>query len=1367
MKIFLQILCCLYLFLQNTNIISSQTPQNVTTKPSPPTIVASASSICQNTGVLLSASGCTGGTIVWTDGHRGSSVNVVLISTKTFRAVCRQGNESSDSSASITVLVKPSPSVPTVRSEKKICNTTFSIKWDKTFGGGSKDNLNDLLLTSDGSYILTGNALSGIGAEKSESNRGSLFSDSYDYWVIKVDANGQKVWDKTFGGSDHDFPRKTLQTSDGGFLIAGFSYSDISSEKSQKKLGASDIWLVKIDRDGNKLWDKTIGTNNYDDLGSIISTTDGGFLLGGSTQDPTNGDFDYWAIKIDNKGDILWQKVIGGNKNDKITCLLQLPDGGFILGGYSDSDVINNNIDISSIGKNLRSSATNAKNDKTESCRGDSDYWIVKIDPSGNKLWDKTFGGNDRELPMDMVADDKGNYMLVGYSFSRASGERTRENLGDSDYWLVNFNDLGQLNWEKTIGGNDADRLTKVLLTADGGYLLGGYSQSSKSYDKSVESKGGSDYWIVKINEKGDIIWDKNVGGFNNENLTGMIYTQEGGVLIGGYSLSSGSADKTEFSRGIDDYWIVKLDVCNQFKTALYADGCNGTIIWNNNSTDNPLLLEYNTNTKSYYATCVKDACISKPSDNIVISTNKTPYVSVSSTEVCKDYNVTLTATGCGNYETKWSNGSTGTTLVIKAQTSKSFRAVCVQNGIAGDSSNSVTVKVVDKPSKVSIYASNQSVCQGETVTLTALSCPNGTISWSDGSQGFVIRLVANSTQTFKATCNLNGCIGDESESLTITATTPPLPPMIQTANVTCDAPLLQQWNKTIGGTAEDTFTSMIATTNGYLVGGYSNSLIAADKSQPQKGNFDYWITKLDLKGNKVWDRNYGGKGTERFKSMLATNDGGVLLGGSSNSPFGFEKSQNSRGGMDFWIIKIDAKGSVIWDKTFGGNKDDILTCMIPTFDGGYLLGGYSSSIISSNKTSESKGGNDYWILKIDALGNKLWDSSFGGTNDDFLTEMLVLNDGSFLLGGTSESLTNGNKTALSKGKNDYWIVKISSNGNKIWDKTFGGNDDDILGGLSLANDGGFIIGGYSISTALGDKSVVNKGKSDFWILKTDAVGNIIWDKCLGGNDNDYLRNIKTTKTGYLLAGDSYSNAGFDKSENSKGSSDYWIVKIDETGTKIWDKSYGGDNEEMLTTLLTNESGEVVLGGSSLSDANGDKSDKNKSDKNTSDYWIIRMLFCAFNNNAPTTLTATGCSGTINWSNGMSGNVITVNPNSTTNYSATCTDNGCTSVASNTLAINRSSHTDLTINTVSNNTNGSSHSVNYTLYPNPTLEHLTLSVDKSGQSYFTLYNAIGEKVLESVFEQKATITLHQLNRGVYVYTLQNGSFESNGKLLIE
>ncbi|MBK6484947.1 MAG: T9SS type A sorting domain-containing protein [Chitinophagaceae bacterium] len=433
--------------------------------------------------------------------------------------------------------------------------TAPEIQWQNTIGGSGFDYLYSIQQTSDGGYILGGSSSSYISGDKSEASLGGS-----DYWVVKLDATGAIQWQNVIGGSGSDDLVSIQQTSDGGYILGGYSYSDISGDKTEASLGSLDYWVVKLDATGAIQWQNTIGGSNYDQLSSIQQTSDGGYILSGYSSSGISGDkteayqggFDYWVVKLDATGAIQWQNTIGGSDYDVLYSIQQTSDGGYILGGYSDSGI---------------------SGDKTEASKGGEDYWVVKLDAAGAIQWQNTIGGfyNDYFLGSIQQTSD-GGYILGGDSESGNSGDKTEASKGGADYWVVKLDAAGAIQWQNTIGGSSHDRLYSIQQTSDGGYILGGWSQSGISGDKTEALLGGNDYWVVKLNGNGVIKWQNTIGGSSIDDLYSIQQTSDGGYILGGRSESGISGDKTEVLQGgiAYDYWVVKLySECYQ---VFYAD---------------------------------------------------------------------------------------------------------------------------------------------------------------------------------------------------------------------------------------------------------------------------------------------------------------------------------------------------------------------------------------------------------------------------------------------------------------------------------------------------------------------------------------------------------------------------------------------------------------------------------------------------------------------------------------------------------------------------------------------------------------------------------------------------------------------------
>jgi len=446
--------------------------------------------------------------------------------------------------------------------------------------------------------------------------------------------------------------------------------------------------------------------------------------------------------------------------------------------------------------------------------------------------------------------------------------------------------------------------------------------------------------------------------------------------------------------------------------------------------------------------------------------------------------------------------------------------------------------------------------------------------------------------------------------------------------------PSVKMWDHRYGGTkTEEVFSLEHTRDGGYMLAGISQSGADGDKTEPcwdpSNTLHDYWLLKTDSTGVREWDKRFGGFSYDFLYSCRQTSDDGYILAGYSQSDSSGDKTEYSRGGMDFWILKTDVSGHKLWDKRYGGSGEDYLFTMEIAHDGGFLLGGYSASDSSGDRTQHTRGLGDYWIVKTDSLGNKQWDRRYGGSNDESLWSLWPTRDGGYLLGGVSGSPAGGDKTDALRDTcsacyvADYWLVKIDSAGNKEWDKTYGGVREDYLYSVLQCTDGGFILGGMSLSGIGFEKSQSTKGGADYWIIKTDSLGTIQWDADFGGNGNeDEVGNVtQTADGGFLIPGSSYTaTASGDKTEDNLGLEQTWLVKTDEDGTKMWDKTIFTTGHD--ETSLALEVGKCfIVANTCMGDVGGYKTELNWDvSQSTWDYWVVK--FCdssvvAFVNESP------------------------------------------------------------------------------------------------------------------------------------------------------
>jgi len=417
-------------------------------------------------------------------------------------------------------------------------------------------------------------------------------------------------------------------------------------------------------------------------------------------------------------------------------------------------------------------------------------------------------------------------------------------------------------------------------------------------------------------------------------------------------------------------------------------------------------------------------------------------------------------------------------------------------------------------------------------------------------------------------------------------------------------------WEKSYGGKhAEFLFDAIPTPDYGFILAGSSISNKNGNKSDKGNGDLDYWVWKMDEKGGLDWQKSFGGSGVDLLQSIQLTGDAGFILAGTSTSKKGEYKKDDNKGNSDFWIIKLDAKGGEMWQKTIGGNGQEKLHSIKRTKDGGYIIGGSSTSDKTTTegdkfgKTEECRGNLDYWVVKLKEDGVIEWQKTIGGKYIDELKSIEQTKDGGYILGGYSNSPISGEKSQKNIGIGDYWIVKLDNEGTIDWQKTIGGNKDDNLFVLTQTIDGGFIAGGNSNSGSSFSKTKGNTDGTDFWVVKLDNEGTILWQETYNYGNTDILTSIVEDEDGtFLIGGYAHNEAksngkgaiGKKTSEKDKGINDYIALKINAKGEEIWTQTVGSDGNDILKRIIETRDGGYLLAGTS----NPQSADNSSNSKN-------------------------------------------------------------------------------------------------------------------------------------------------------------------------
>jgi hypothetical protein len=401
------------------------------------------------------------------------------------------------------------------------------VEWQKVLGGSGYETGESIRQTSDGGYILTGATSSNNNGDVGPNNGG------YDAWVVKLDSAGSIQWQKALGSTGYETGLSIQQTSDRGYILAG---------ETGLGHGNGDLWVVKLNSTGGIRWQKVLGGSGMEFDPTINQTSDGGYILAGRTTSSNSGDvgpnhgaWDFWVVKLNSTGAIQWQKVLGGSNNEYIgRTIQQTSDGGYILTGFT----------------------TSGSNGDVGPNHGSADAWVVKLNSAGSIQWQKVLGGSDVDAGESIRQTSDGGYILAGYTKSGSSGD-VGPNHGDYDVWVAKLNSAGTIQWQKVLGGSDKDQGFSIRQTDDSGYILTGFTNSSSSGNVGP-NHGWNDVWVLKLNSTGTLQWQKVLGGTDYEQGFSIWQTADGGYILSGYTTSGSNGDVGP-NHGGGDVWVVKL----------------------------------------------------------------------------------------------------------------------------------------------------------------------------------------------------------------------------------------------------------------------------------------------------------------------------------------------------------------------------------------------------------------------------------------------------------------------------------------------------------------------------------------------------------------------------------------------------------------------------------------------------------------------------------------------------------------------------------------------------------------------------------------------------------------------------------------
>jgi hypothetical protein len=441
----------------------------------------------------------------------------------------------------------------------------YSLIGDRSFGTIGTEG-EPLILKYNNNIIVAGRSnYTGINGDKS-----GVGCFSEDVWMLKLDQNMNIIWDKTYGGLAQDEIHGITLSSNNSIVFSGETSSDSTCDISTQMRGARDFWYFMLDSNGTKLLDRRYGSNNVESGGKLTRSSSGDYLIFGGSDGGISGDKstpafggnDYWLVRTDSLGNKLWDRTYGGNGAEVTVSITdyfisKTRNNECLIGGRTYSG-ISGTISVNGF--------------------GDSDIWVAKIDSVGNIIWDKRFGGSSLERTGKMIEVNDG-YILLGSSMSKTGGTISDTGIAEYDVWIVKMDTSGNQLWEKRYGGVKNDISVDIQEAPDGGFWVLANTFSPAGYDISENSFGIYDYWIFKIDTAGNKIWDKRFGGPGNDEATSFLIMPDSSIYICGSAQGGLSPVKTDSGNGGYDYWVVHFNYYNNTTGLSNYHAANGVTL--------------------------------------------------------------------------------------------------------------------------------------------------------------------------------------------------------------------------------------------------------------------------------------------------------------------------------------------------------------------------------------------------------------------------------------------------------------------------------------------------------------------------------------------------------------------------------------------------------------------------------------------------------------------------------------------------------------------------------------------------------------------------------------------------------------------
>ncbi len=919
--------------------------------------------------------------------------------------------------------------------------------WAHRVGGTGSDNGRGLATDSQGNQFVVGNFRGSVTFGST-----TLTSSGYsDIFIAKAGPSGTWLWAKKAGGTGDDMGRAVALDNTGNVYIIGhFPGSATFGSTTLNSSGSYDIFVAKLDGNGNWVWAKKAGGTNSDNGHRIAVDSAGnvyitGLFTGtasfGSSSISSSGGYDVYIAKLNNAGSWQWAKKAGGTGSDYGYGLKPDVDGNVYLSGFFEGSATFGSTTLSSY--------------------GDRDIFIAKLTSTGTWLWARKAGGTGADASMKVTLDNEGFVYLGGYFSSTGYfGAITLISAGSSDAFVAKMDANGNWIWASRAGGTSSDSVSGITIDNDNSvYVTGIFNGVAGFGATSLTSSGDYDVFIARLDSGGTWCNAIKAGGSGTDDSNGIGVDAVGNVYVTGYFSGTASFGSTTLtSAGGADIFVVKispplynLEITSTPSNALiYKNGiCTGfTTPQTFFNTETELVGIYTLVLEDYY-----------------FNIQSLTYLESDSVMDFPGFFV-----GSDQIEWLWASGAGGTGA------DRSY-------AIATDAGNNTYV--TGSFESTATFGSHTLVSAGLTDIFVAKLDPAGNWLWARRAGGTSdARAYGLKTDT-NGNCYISGYIYG---TATFGSTTLTSSGSSDTFVAKLDTSGNWLWAVRGGGSSNDYSIDMSidGTGNLYLVGTFRSTVTFGSTTLISSGEFDTYAAKLGPSGNWLWATKAGGIGADVGNGISTDNTGNSIITGYFNSTAVFGTTTlTSIGAQDVFIARLDSTGNWLWAVSAGGGYEDNSLDVSTDGSGDCIISGsFNDSAVFGSTNLNSRGDRDLFVAKLDASGNWIWAVSVGGTSADRGEGISTDSAGnSYVTGYFTNQAFFGSRILTGQGGLDVFVAKLDSAGNWLWAEGSGGSGIDSGLDIALSPNGAVCLAGYFESIAgFGNINLSSQGGNDVFV---------------------------------------------------------------------------------------------------------------------------------------------------------------------------------------------------------------------------------------------------------------------------------------------